>query len=202
MRVAPERRENSNRSNVQVILLQGSVSEVRRGPLVQISGSKPEKLGKKQRKKFNLRKNIVGYQWRPTGKKFALGELCPLTRLLVTCTTMWYRFPLGVWNSAVPKIELRDYGWLLHLLHGYFTVISQVHPLVFPKVLQLDQLSKTPQLLKLTFSSQFLLVAREKPSSVQSTSRGCSLTKPTKLLNHRSCQKMRREDGPKKRTPS
>ncbi|GJS70940.1 hypothetical protein Tco_0703781 [Tanacetum coccineum] len=48
MRVAPERRENSNRSNVQVILLQGSVSEVRRGPLVQISGSKPEKLGKKQ----------------------------------------------------------------------------------------------------------------------------------------------------------
>ncbi|GJX10712.1 hypothetical protein Tco_0200571 [Tanacetum coccineum] len=27
----------------------------------------------------------VGYQWRPTGKKFALGELCPLTRLPVTC---------------------------------------------------------------------------------------------------------------------
>ncbi|GKC13764.1 retrovirus-related pol polyprotein from transposon TNT 1-94, partial [Tanacetum coccineum] len=26
-----------------------------------------------------------GYQWRPTGKKFALGELCPLTRLPVTC---------------------------------------------------------------------------------------------------------------------
>ncbi|GJU96860.1 hypothetical protein Tco_1326131 [Tanacetum coccineum] len=26
----------------------------------------------------------VGYQWRPTGKKFALGELCPLTRLPVT----------------------------------------------------------------------------------------------------------------------
>ncbi|GKC93743.1 hypothetical protein Tco_1159185, partial [Tanacetum coccineum] len=30
----------------------------------------------------------VGYQWRPTGKKFALGELCPLTRPLVTCTTI------------------------------------------------------------------------------------------------------------------
>ncbi|GKC15372.1 integrase, catalytic region, zinc finger, CCHC-type containing protein, partial [Tanacetum coccineum] len=27
----------------------------------------------------------VGYQWRPTGKKFALGELCPLTRLSVQC---------------------------------------------------------------------------------------------------------------------
>ncbi|GJR92970.1 hypothetical protein Tco_0265144 [Tanacetum coccineum] len=27
----------------------------------------------------------VGYQWRPTGKKFALGELCPLTRIPVTC---------------------------------------------------------------------------------------------------------------------
>ncbi|GJW61974.1 hypothetical protein Tco_0111309 [Tanacetum coccineum] len=29
----------------------------------------------------------VGYQWRPTEKKFALGELCPLTRLPVTCGT-------------------------------------------------------------------------------------------------------------------
>ncbi|GKF57276.1 hypothetical protein Tco_0170813, partial [Tanacetum coccineum] len=29
----------------------------------------------------------VGYQWRPTGKKFALGELCPLTRIPVTCGT-------------------------------------------------------------------------------------------------------------------
>ncbi|GJU25701.1 retrovirus-related pol polyprotein from transposon TNT 1-94 [Tanacetum coccineum] len=29
----------------------------------------------------------VGYQWRPTGKKFALGELCPLTKLSVQCGT-------------------------------------------------------------------------------------------------------------------
>ncbi|GKD18385.1 retrovirus-related pol polyprotein from transposon TNT 1-94 [Tanacetum coccineum] len=27
----------------------------------------------------------VGYQWRPTGKKFALGELCPLTKLSGKC---------------------------------------------------------------------------------------------------------------------
>ncbi|GJV77652.1 hypothetical protein Tco_1509236 [Tanacetum coccineum] len=30
----------------------------------------------------------VGYQWRPTRKKFTLGEQCPLTRLLVKCTTI------------------------------------------------------------------------------------------------------------------
>ncbi|GJZ58742.1 retrovirus-related pol polyprotein from transposon TNT 1-94 [Tanacetum coccineum] len=36
-------------------------------------------------KKFTLGKLNCGYQWRPTGKKFALGELCPLTRLPVTC---------------------------------------------------------------------------------------------------------------------
>ncbi|GKA26631.1 hypothetical protein Tco_0712740 [Tanacetum coccineum] len=38
-------------------------------------------------KKFSSRKLNCGYQWRPTGKKFALGELCPLTRLPVTCGT-------------------------------------------------------------------------------------------------------------------
>ncbi|GKC68329.1 hypothetical protein Tco_1100927 [Tanacetum coccineum] len=38
-------------------------------------------------KKFTLGKLNCGYQWRPIGKKFALGELCPLTRLPVTCGT-------------------------------------------------------------------------------------------------------------------
>ncbi|GJT81040.1 hypothetical protein Tco_1055382 [Tanacetum coccineum] len=37
------------------------------------------------RKKFTSGKLNCGYQWRPTGKKYALGELCPLTRLPVTC---------------------------------------------------------------------------------------------------------------------
>ncbi|GJR88824.1 retrovirus-related pol polyprotein from transposon TNT 1-94 [Tanacetum coccineum] len=36
-------------------------------------------------KKFALGKLNCGYQWRPTGKKFALGELCPLTKLSVKC---------------------------------------------------------------------------------------------------------------------
>ncbi|GJV47638.1 integrase, catalytic region, zinc finger, CCHC-type containing protein [Tanacetum coccineum] len=38
-------------------------------------------------KKFTSGKLNCGYQWRPTGKKFALGELCPLTRLSVQCRT-------------------------------------------------------------------------------------------------------------------
>ncbi|GKB39115.1 hypothetical protein Tco_0884057 [Tanacetum coccineum] len=38
-------------------------------------------------KKFALGKLNCGYQWRPTGKKFALGELCPLTKLSVKCRT-------------------------------------------------------------------------------------------------------------------
>ncbi|GKC78605.1 retrovirus-related pol polyprotein from transposon TNT 1-94, partial [Tanacetum coccineum] len=36
-------------------------------------------------KKFTLGKLNCGYQWRPTGKKFALGKLCPLTKLFVKC---------------------------------------------------------------------------------------------------------------------
>ncbi|GJY39622.1 integrase, catalytic region, zinc finger, CCHC-type containing protein, partial [Tanacetum coccineum] len=38
-------------------------------------------------KRFTLGKLNCGYQWRPTGKKFALGELCPLTKLSVKCRT-------------------------------------------------------------------------------------------------------------------
>ncbi|GJT42520.1 retrovirus-related pol polyprotein from transposon TNT 1-94 [Tanacetum coccineum] len=47
----------------------------------------------------------VGYQWRPTGKKFALGELCPLTRLPVTCTTMSanQQDPNTNWGSEIPN---------------------------------------------------------------------------------------------------
>ncbi|GKA86714.1 hypothetical protein Tco_0808425 [Tanacetum coccineum] len=38
-------------------------------------------------KKVALGKLNCGYQWRPTGKKFSLGELCPLTKLSVQCRT-------------------------------------------------------------------------------------------------------------------
>ncbi|GKA44203.1 integrase, catalytic region, zinc finger, CCHC-type containing protein [Tanacetum coccineum] len=36
-------------------------------------------------KKFTLGKLDCGYQWRPTGKNFALGEMFPLTKLSVKC---------------------------------------------------------------------------------------------------------------------
>ncbi|GJZ47379.1 hypothetical protein Tco_0601211 [Tanacetum coccineum] len=39
-------------------------------------------------KKFTLGKLDCGYQWRPTGKNFALGEMCPLTKLSVKCSTI------------------------------------------------------------------------------------------------------------------
>ncbi|GKA74862.1 hypothetical protein Tco_0781240 [Tanacetum coccineum] len=82
-------------------------------------------------KKFTLGKLNCGYQWRPTGKKFAFGELCPLTRLPVTCATIsanqqdpntnwgseipnppnstvfkcrWYRSSFGIWTQAVQNI--------------------------------------------------------------------------------------------------
>ncbi|GKE99281.1 hypothetical protein Tco_0022632, partial [Tanacetum coccineum] len=38
-------------------------------------------------KKFTLGKYTGGHQWRPTGKMFLLGEQCPLTRLPVRCHT-------------------------------------------------------------------------------------------------------------------
>ncbi|GJZ43877.1 hypothetical protein Tco_0591132 [Tanacetum coccineum] len=41
-------------------------------------------------KKVALGKPNYGYQWRPTGKKFSLGELCPLTRLSVVQVILSY----------------------------------------------------------------------------------------------------------------
>ncbi|GJX78613.1 retrovirus-related pol polyprotein from transposon TNT 1-94 [Tanacetum coccineum] len=76
--------------------------------------------------------NNIGYQWRPTGKKFALGEMCPLTKLSVKCSTLsanqqdpnknWgtkipnslnstvfkcksYRSSFGIWTQAVQNIR-------------------------------------------------------------------------------------------------
>ncbi|GKF86662.1 hypothetical protein Tco_0254489 [Tanacetum coccineum] len=56
-------------------------------------------------KRFTLGKLNCGYQWRPTGKKFALGELCSLTRLPVTCTTISanQQDPNTNWGSETPN---------------------------------------------------------------------------------------------------
>ncbi|GKD70280.1 integrase, catalytic region, zinc finger, CCHC-type containing protein, partial [Tanacetum coccineum] len=46
-----------------------------------------------------------GYQWRPTGKKFALGELCPLTKLSVQCSiiTANHQDPNKNWGTKIPN---------------------------------------------------------------------------------------------------
>ncbi|GJT97043.1 putative ribonuclease H-like domain-containing protein [Tanacetum coccineum] len=67
------------------------LSSVNATPTVKIVLNKGKQIWKPKgklsdnRKKFTLGKLNYGYQWRPTGKKFALGELCPLTKLSVKC---------------------------------------------------------------------------------------------------------------------
>ncbi|GJW53483.1 retrovirus-related pol polyprotein from transposon TNT 1-94 [Tanacetum coccineum] len=39
----------------------------------------------------------IGYQWRPTGKKFALGEICQLTKLSVKCSTLYANQQVMLW---------------------------------------------------------------------------------------------------------
>ncbi|GJW77452.1 retrovirus-related pol polyprotein from transposon TNT 1-94 [Tanacetum coccineum] len=48
-------------------------------------------------KKFTLGKLDCGYQWRPTGKNFALGEMCPLTKLSVKCSTISANQQVIIW---------------------------------------------------------------------------------------------------------
>ncbi|GKF28929.1 hypothetical protein Tco_0095271, partial [Tanacetum coccineum] len=47
----------------------------------------------------------IGYQWRPTGKKFALGEMCPLTKLSVKCSTLSanQQDPNKNWGTEIPN---------------------------------------------------------------------------------------------------
>ncbi|GJV66780.1 hypothetical protein Tco_1482289 [Tanacetum coccineum] len=68
---------------VKTVLNNGKQIWKPKGKLSNNSLNKTKRVWKATGKLFTN----VGYQWRPTGKKFALGELCPLTRLPVTCGT-------------------------------------------------------------------------------------------------------------------
>ncbi|GKF22846.1 hypothetical protein Tco_0075168, partial [Tanacetum coccineum] len=62
-------------------------------------------------KKFTSGKLNCGYQWRPTGKKFALGVLCPLTKLSVQCRT-GHPLVSGREENQEVEFDLRPSEWL------------------------------------------------------------------------------------------
>ncbi|GKA50506.1 retrovirus-related pol polyprotein from transposon TNT 1-94 [Tanacetum coccineum] len=66
---------------VKAILNNGKQIWKLKGKLSNTSLNKTKRVWKATGKLFAN----VGYQWRPTGKKFTLGKLCPLTRLPVAC---------------------------------------------------------------------------------------------------------------------
>ncbi|GJZ65837.1 retrovirus-related pol polyprotein from transposon TNT 1-94 [Tanacetum coccineum] len=68
---------------VKAILNNGKQIWKLKGKLSNTSLNKTKQVWKATGKLFAN----VGYQWRPTGKKFTLGKLCTLTRLPVACGT-------------------------------------------------------------------------------------------------------------------
>ncbi|GKC31668.1 retrovirus-related pol polyprotein from transposon TNT 1-94 [Tanacetum coccineum] len=68
---------------VKIILNKGKQIWKPKGKLSDNSLKKTKRVWKATGKLFAN----VGYQWRPTGKMFLLGEQCPLTRLPVKCPT-------------------------------------------------------------------------------------------------------------------
>ncbi|GKC46622.1 hypothetical protein Tco_1064344 [Tanacetum coccineum] len=68
---------------VKIVLNKGKQIWKPKGKLSDNSLNKTKQVWKATGKLFAN----VGYQWRSTGKKFALGELCPLTKLSVQCRT-------------------------------------------------------------------------------------------------------------------
>ncbi|GJT35454.1 hypothetical protein Tco_0925873, partial [Tanacetum coccineum] len=66
---------------VKIILNKGKQIWKPKGKLSDNSLNKTKRVWKVTGKLFA----DIGYQWRPTGKKFALGKMCPLTKLSVKC---------------------------------------------------------------------------------------------------------------------
>ncbi|GJU17357.1 retrovirus-related pol polyprotein from transposon TNT 1-94 [Tanacetum coccineum] len=66
---------------VKIVLNKGKQIWKPKGKLSDNSLNKTKRVWKATGKLFA----DIGYQWRPTGKKFALGEMCPLTKLSVKC---------------------------------------------------------------------------------------------------------------------
>ncbi|GJY80877.1 putative ribonuclease H-like domain-containing protein [Tanacetum coccineum] len=70
-------------STVKIVLNKGKQFWKPKGRLSDNSLYKTKRVWKATGKLFT----DIGYQWRPTGKKFALGEMCHLTKLSVKCRT-------------------------------------------------------------------------------------------------------------------
>ncbi|GKC23826.1 hypothetical protein Tco_1025976, partial [Tanacetum coccineum] len=70
-------------STVKIVLNKGKQIWKPKGRLSDNSLCKTKRVWKATGKLFT----DIGYQWRPTGKKFALGEMCHLTKLSVKCHT-------------------------------------------------------------------------------------------------------------------
>ncbi|GJY90826.1 hypothetical protein Tco_0506022 [Tanacetum coccineum] len=67
-----------------------------KGKLSDNSLSKTQRVWKATGKLFA----DIGYQWRPTGKKFALGEICQLTKLSVKCSTLYANQQVMLWQKG------------------------------------------------------------------------------------------------------
>ncbi|GJR18371.1 retrovirus-related pol polyprotein from transposon TNT 1-94 [Tanacetum coccineum] len=71
---------------VKIVLNKGKQIWKPKGKLSDNSLNKTKRVWKATGKLFA----DIGYQWRPTGKKFALGEMCLLTKLSIVQVILWY----------------------------------------------------------------------------------------------------------------
>ncbi|GKC25974.1 retrovirus-related pol polyprotein from transposon TNT 1-94 [Tanacetum coccineum] len=80
-------------STVKTVLNKGKQIWKPKGRLSDNSLYKTKRVWKATGKLFA----DIGYQWRPTGKKFALGEMCHLTKLSVKCSTLYANQQVMLW---------------------------------------------------------------------------------------------------------
>ncbi|GJS16217.1 copia protein [Tanacetum coccineum] len=76
-------------------------------------------------KKYSVGKLDCGYQWRPTGKKFALGEMCPLTKLSVKCSTISANQQVILWylDSGCSKHMTRNRSKLMNFVEKFIGTV-------------------------------------------------------------------------------
>ncbi|GJX38156.1 hypothetical protein Tco_0251459 [Tanacetum coccineum] len=132
-------------------------------------------------KKFTSGKLNCGYQWRPTGKKFALGELCPLTRLPVTYsepvpTTTVVNALIVSTNTSVSTTIAQD----APSTSPFHCHPLQVHPPVFPQCVAAGPTFEDTLITQADLHPSVNPVEGE-PSSAQSTSGDVSLAEPNQV---------------------
>ncbi|GJY22276.1 hypothetical protein Tco_0394842 [Tanacetum coccineum] len=171
-RILPTKKENKKevevrlRTNNHGMCFVNILNSVNATPTVRIVLNKEKQIWKPKgklfdnRKKLTLGKRDCGSQWRPTGKKFALGELLPVNLCFDKCSTLYANQQVRTGLALVYRLRLRK-----HMMGELFKVMifcGKVHRGVISGFYYVEGLGDTSILCRAIFVILILEVGLQK----------------------------------------